>query len=117
MLPPRSLDSILTLEAVQPVQFQVIWKGMSRTTPEWRLLVAMIDQAAADLRYFRHRRNARSKRLYADARDWVLSNDRSHAFAFASICDQLGLALSSVRTSLVDVPDRPQPAHHSRSAA
>lgn len=101
MLPPSTLDSELILEALQPAQFDVIWKGTSSTAPERRLLVAMIEQAAADLRLFRHRRSARAKRMYADARDWVLSNDRSHAFAFASICDQLGLALSSVRGTLL----------------
>lgn len=98
MLSPSTLDSELCLEALQPAQFDVIWKGTSSSPPEWRLLVAMIEQAATDVRLYRHGKNTRARRRYADARKWVLSNDRSHPFAFASICDLLGLALSSARS-------------------
>lgn len=116
MLSPTALDSELALEALQPVQFDVIWKGTSSTTPERRLLVAMIEQAAADVRLFKGRANARAKRMYADAREWLRSNDRSHPFAFLTICDQLGLSPSSVR-AVVFGEKGPAIADHWESAA
>jgi len=106
MLPPTTLDSELMLDAIQPVQFDVLWKGRATTAPERRLLMAMIEQAATDLRLFRYGKHAKAKRLYADAHDWVRSNDKSHAFAFVSICDQLGLEPTSVRASLLGAETR-----------
>jgi hypothetical protein len=102
MLSPTALDSELALEALQPVQFDVIWRGTVQTAPERRLLVAMIEQAAADVRLFRHGRSARARRMFNDARDWLLSNDRSHPMAFATICDNLGLAVTAVRSILLN---------------
>lgn len=101
MLPASTLDAELALDAIQPVQFTVLWHGRSTTFPERKLLLAMIAQAAGDLQLFRHRRNAKSRRLYNDARDWVLSDSRSHMFAFVSICDVLGLAPDALRAAIL----------------
>lgn len=101
MLPATTLDAELALDAIQPVQFTVLWHGRATTSPERKLLLAMIAQAAGDLHLFRHRRNAKSRRLYNDAREWVLSESRSHMFAFVTICDVLGFAPDALRAAIL----------------
>lgn len=104
MLSANTLDSELIPIALRPMQFEVLWRGRSTTSPERRLLISMIEQAAADLRLYRNRRNRRSKRLYAEARDWIASDDRSHAFTFVSVCDFLGMSPSALRAALLERP-------------
>ena len=101
MLPPMTIDAELALEAIHPVQFIVMWHGRSGTSPERRLLLAMIAQAAGDLHLFHGARNARGRRMYNDARDWVLSDSRCHTFAFASICDVLGFSPTALRIAML----------------
>jgi hypothetical protein len=101
MLPATTLDAELALDAIQPVQFTVLWHGRATTSPERKLLLAMVAQAAGDLHLFRHRRNAKSRRLYNDAREWVLSDSRAHMFAFVSICDILGFAPNALRAAIL----------------
>lgn len=101
MISVPSLDNDLTLEVTRPVQFLGMWKGRAVTTPERRLLLAMIAQAAGDLRLFRGDKRAKSRRMYNDAHDWVVSNDKSHMFSFVSICDILGFSPTAIRASLL----------------
>lgn len=100
------LDAELAPDIVTPVQFQILWSHAIRTSPERELCVAMILQAADDLRLFRDGRSARSRRLYADAHDWLSSEARSHPFSFASICDVLGLSTAAVRRALIRRPPK-----------
>ena len=101
MISIPSLDNDLTLEAIRPVQFLGLWKGRTNTTPERKLLLAMIAQAAGDLRLFRGDRRAKARRMYNDAHDWITSNDRSHMFSFVSICDVLGFTPNAIREALL----------------
>jgi hypothetical protein len=43
------------------------------------------------------RSRARGRRTWAHEYAWFMSNDRSHAFSFTSICDALGLEPRRVR--------------------
>jgi hypothetical protein len=106
MLSSLGLDAQLDPEVVTPVQFQILWSHTIRTSPEKALCVAMILQAASDLELFRDDRSARSRRLYADARDWLASDARSHPFSFASICDVLGLSAAAIRAALIAPAER-----------
>lgn len=101
MLSPTDLDSQLAHDAMLPVQFEVLWRARATTSPERRLLLAMIERAAADVRLFQGRRATRARRMYADAREWILCNDRSHPLAFAVICDLIGLDPSAVRAAIL----------------
>jgi len=43
------------------------------------------------------RTRSNRRRIWAHDRAWLISNDRSYAFSFASICDALGLEAGYVR--------------------
>jgi hypothetical protein len=72
-----------------------------KVCPERKLAVAVFSQAASDLRKFRHARRGAGYSLYADARNWIASNDRKWPYSFLNLCDALHLAADAIRTELL----------------
>jgi hypothetical protein len=68
--------------------------------PERKLAVAVFSQAANDLQKFRYARRGAGYSLYADARNWIASNDRLWPYSFLNLCDALHLAADVVRAEL-----------------
>jgi len=66
-------------------------------SPEMRLVLAVFEDGirAATRRPDAGRR--RQQRLYREARAWVEDDDRAWPFAFANVCELLGLDPSAVR--------------------
>jgi len=105
MLSPTALlDNSLELEAILPGQFNNLWHGAKETSPERTLALAVLAQAASDMRRFRGSRGSRERRLYRDAEKWVGSNDRSHAFTFVNICEAMRLSPTCIRAALLTPP-------------
>jgi len=69
--------------------------------PERQLAVAVLSQAADDLRKFRYARRGSGYSLYADARNWITSNDRKWPYSFLNLCDVLHLAADAIRAELL----------------
>ena len=69
--------------------------------PEGKLAVAVFSQAANDLEKFRYARRGAGYALYADARKWIASNDRSWPYSFLNLCDFLHLAADVIRAELL----------------
>jgi hypothetical protein len=88
-------------ETVLPEQFQRMWGGTRTVTPERALLVAVLWQAADDLRAHGNVRRAHSRVLYRHAYRWVTSDDRSWPYSFLNVCDVLGLSAGSLRAELL----------------
>jgi hypothetical protein len=72
-----------------------------KVCPERKLAVAVFSQAANDLWKFRHSRRGAGYSLYADARNWITSNDRKWPYSFLNLCDALHLAADVVRAELL----------------
>ena len=72
-----------------------------KVCPERKLAVAVFSQAANDLRKFRHARRGVGYSLYADARNWITSNDRKWPYSFLNLCDVLHLAPDAIRAELL----------------
>jgi len=75
--------------------------GSSKVCPERKLAVAVFSQAANDLWKFRHARRGAGYSLYADARNWITSNDRKWPYSFLNLCDVLNLAADAIRAELL----------------
>ena len=75
--------------------------GSREVCPERQLAVAVLSQAADDLRKFRHARRGAGYSLYADARKWITSNDRKWPYSFLNLCDALQLAADAIRAELL----------------
>jgi hypothetical protein len=78
--------------------------GSSKVCPERKLAVAVFSQAANDLQKFRYARRGAGYSLYADARKWIASNDRSWPYSFLNLCDVLHLAADVIRAELLGNP-------------
>ena len=77
-------------------------RRFGKVCPERKLAVAVFSQAANDLWKFRHARRGAGYSLYADARNWITSNDRKWPYSFLNLCDVLNLAADAIRAELLD---------------
>jgi len=71
-------------------------------SPEKALLRAVLERAVEDLGgVFASTRGPRARgRLRAEAEAWFLSEDDHYLYAFASICQHLGINASAIRRAL-----------------
>ena len=76
-------------------------RQFGKVCPERKLAVAVFSQAANDLRKFRHARRGAGYSLYADARNWITSNDRKWPYSFLNLCDVLHLTADAIRAELL----------------
>lgn len=87
-------------DTVLPSQF---WAVVSdpRTEPEKRLMIAVLEEAIA-LLVSDAAGADRAERAAAvrDAERWIACDDQGSPFAFAAICDILGLDVSRVRETI-----------------
>ncbi len=75
--------------------------------PEMRLVAAMFDDAVECIVGNVAARCGTRRREFVEARDWLWDDTRGWPFAFANVCDLLGLEASAVRKRLDRiVPDR-----------
>ena len=86
----------------------VILPSQIAADPQWArdtsgpiaLMRAVLEEAARCIERGRRRRHPRSA-LAADAEAWVRCDSREWPFAFASICDVLGLDVDAARASFL----------------
>lgn len=72
-----------------------------RWSSEYRLLLAVLQDAVACwFRYCRFR-NAREQRLFQEIRSWFWEKDQSWLYAFESICEYLDLNADAIRRGLL----------------
>ena len=89
---------------LHPSQFRDIWNGVD-SSPERELAVAVLEAALADLRNFRYAKRRRRQRLFWQAHNWVMSDDREWPFSFVNICESLRLSPRAMRDGLVAPAD------------
>jgi hypothetical protein len=90
-----TFDSTLFEPAViLPSQIAVGAPWASDTSGPIALMLAVLEEAARNIARGRHRRH---RRLAIEAEAWVRCDSRAWPFAFASICDVLGLDVGAAR--------------------
>jgi hypothetical protein len=104
----ETTPSLLSDLIIQPEQFFAQQHGAFRRTGEYRLLVAVLQDAVVDwFRYCRADR-PRERRLFQEVSSWFASTDHDSLFAFETICDHLGIDPDYLRRGLMQWrPDRP----------
>ncbi|MFI5397749.1 MAG: hypothetical protein ACHQ9S_19610 [Candidatus Binatia bacterium] len=84
---------------------QMVNRRLARM-PEMRLVVAMFDDAVECVVRNVGARCGTRRREFLEARDWLWDDTRGWPFAFANVCDVLGLDATAVRERLETiVPD------------
>jgi len=76
-------------------------RGSDAHSPEMRLVLALFEDAIRSATRHPAGRNRREHREYLNARAWVQNDDRNWPFAFANVCDLLGLDASAVRRQVL----------------
>jgi hypothetical protein len=86
-------------DTMLPEQF---WADLAdpRAEPEKRLMVAVLEEAIALIVNRPEGRDEERRAVVREAGRWLASDDRGSPFAFATICDVLGLDSSCVRQAL-----------------
>lgn len=68
--------------------------------PEQELMLAVLENAVATLLKNVMAEHCRGRRLYAEAVEWVVSEETGWLFSFVSICHVLGLDPDRLRSGL-----------------
>jgi hypothetical protein len=84
-------------ETVLPEQF---FRRSGGSSPERRLMLAILEEALLDLRRSANRRTRRMRRLANEVEGWFAANDDGWPCSFLRICHALGLDAAAVRTRL-----------------
>src|SRR5262245_62842120 len=83
---------------ILPSQISVDGRWVSETSGPVALVLAVLEEAARCIERGRRRRHSGARKLAAEAEAWVRSDSREWPFAFASICDVLGLDVDAARS-------------------
>ena len=78
-------DDHCTPDTVSPAQFHELWCGTQERSAEFKLALAVLEQAVEDLQRHRGAIAPEPQRLYVQARRWVASNDRRWPYSFANV--------------------------------
>ena len=82
---------------ILPSQICVDAPWVSATSGPIALMLAVLEEAARCIERGRRRRHPATRTLAAEAEAWVRCDSREWPFAFASICDVLGLDVDAAR--------------------
>jgi hypothetical protein len=103
MWPGVVYEETLDEELVLPVQFRELWSGVGPDRGETELMVAVLSEAAADIRRYRFARRRDHQRLFVKAYDWIMSDDMTWPFSFLNLCHTLGFSPEALRETILDV--------------
>ena len=96
-VPASSEASGLEPETVLPEQF---FRRSGGSSPERRLMLAVLEEALLDLRRSANRGTLRMRRLADEVEGWSAANDDGWPCSFLRVCQALGLDAAAVRTRL-----------------
>jgi hypothetical protein len=91
----------LSFLQVQPEQFGADPRSALQRTGEYRLLVAVLQDALTTWFRYRHSHRLRERRLFQEISEWFSDKRSNWPFAFECICGYLGLDPDYIRRGLV----------------
>jgi len=95
------LEERLEPEFIVPEQFHDVLRRKRAVMPEMELALAVMERAVVDLQEYRFRTRRREQRLYMDAYDWVVSNDRAWPLSFVNLCELFEVPVDQMRARLI----------------
>ena len=90
-------SALLESVVILPSQTSVGATWASDASGPIALMLAVMEEAARSIQRGRRRRHPQTRILAAEAAAWVRCDSREWPFAFASICDVLGLDVDAAR--------------------
>lgn len=102
---------LLQSHGILPVQYF----RLRTLRPEHLLMMAVLDDAVRCVEEYRFATDPRGRRLFHEAKQWLLTTEPHWPYCFEHICDVLDLDADAVRHRLQLAPE-PAPASHQRQA-
>lgn len=95
---------LLQPDAILPVQH---FDPPKKLSPEHRLMMAIVDDAFRCVENNRSPKNAQGRRLFREAKQWLLAEEPHWPYSFEQICAVLDLDADAVRHRLQLAPEEP----------
>jgi hypothetical protein len=89
-----------------PAQYFAVLRKAAPQGPEYLLVIAMLQDAIECFQKYRFAIDENGRELYADAHDWIASDDRKWPFSFENVCGVLNLNPEYVRRGLFTWAER-----------
>jgi hypothetical protein len=93
-------------DVLLPGQFFAAMRKRVPKEPEYRLIVAVLEDAIDCFQKHLFARDAKARQLFDDAAEWIAADDHHWPYSFASICDILSLSPEYIRKGLQDWKER-----------
>lgn len=87
-------------DTLLPAQFFAHLGKKIPQEPEYRLVVAVLQDAVECFQKHFGARDHKARQLFEDAEVWIASEDRDWPFSFVNICELLGLNPDYLRSGL-----------------
>jgi len=94
--------NLFQAHVILPVQY---FNSPKEITPEIRLMIAVLADAVWCLEKYRVPTDARGRRLFHRAKQWLLATEPHWPYSFERICATLDLDTRAVRRRLRVTPD------------
>jgi hypothetical protein len=99
-------SSLLQTDPLSSSEFFETFKTTSYLEPERFLMLAVLQDAITCLEKHGAFGPKGNKRLFDEARDWVLSEDNDWLFSFNNVCEAVGLNAAYLRRRLIQMNER-----------
>lgn len=99
-------EGFLAPDPALPAQVYHLWHHTTAIAPERALALAVLSQALLDVRRYQRSGLRHHRAIHDEARDWMLSADRTWCFSFVNLCDHFGLDVAGVRHELLAAAPR-----------
>ncbi len=102
-------EPLFAFDVILPVQFFSPRHQLLGKVGEYRLLIAILEDALACFQRYAGGKSRRERRLFKEAEGWIMLADNRHArpgddtapaFSFEYVCDVLGIAPDPLRQRL-----------------
>ena len=86
--------------------------------PERLLLAAILQDAVEEYRKYSRANNAKGKRRFSEAEEWIMYDGNDWIFSFDNVCNSLGLDPEYIRHRVCETQGKPtkeeKPLHRAR---
>ena len=101
-----TFSHLLQPDTLLPSQYYAALKRKGAHEPERRLAIAVLQDAVDCFQKHLRARDRKAQQLFADAQEWICSEDRSWPFSFENICDLLQINAEYLRHGLLSWRER-----------
>ena len=99
-------NSLFHVDPLSAIEFLQTVRRRTDQDPERSLMLAVLQDAITCLEKYRAFGSGENRRLFDEARDWILSEDSDWLFSFNNICEAIGLNTRYLRTGLIQMTER-----------